>query len=196
MRFAFRALLPVLMVGSMACSGSSTSPSSGSVLNLMMTDAPFQDAKAVLVTFNEVSAHASGGDWKTLPFAGNPAPLMRTCDLKKLEGSKQDILGTGTLAAGHYTQVRLVVSSATIYFDNPTDPLAPACGDAATFAAPGGNSAPLTVVSGDVKLTREFDVPQAGVTTMVVDFNGAQSIFLTGTGNYQMTPVIAVVSVQ
>jgi hypothetical protein len=198
MRFASRALLPVLMVGSMACSGSSTSPSSGSVLNLMMTDAPFQDAKAVLVTFNEVSVHASGGDWKTLPFAGNPAPLMRTCDLKKLEGNQQDILGTGTLAAGHYTQVRLVVSSATLYFDNPTDPLAPACGDAATFAVPASitSPAPLTVVSGEVKLTREFDVPPAGVTTMVVDFKGAQSIFLTGTGDYKMTPVITVVSVQ
>jgi hypothetical protein len=180
----------------MACSGSSTSPSSGSVLNLMMTDAPFQDAKAVLVTFNEVSAHASGGDWKTLPFAGNPAPAMRTCDLKKLEGNKTDILGTGPLDPGHYTQVRLVVYSATIYLENATDPAAPACGDAATFAAPLGNSQSLTVVSGDVKLTREFDVPQGGVTTMVVDFQGAQSIFLTGTGTYQMTPVLTVVSVQ
>ena len=29
----------------------------------------------------------------------------------------QDILGTGELASGHYTQVRLTVSSAALYFD-------------------------------------------------------------------------------
>jgi hypothetical protein len=180
-----------LAVASMACSSSSTSPSSASVLNVMMKDAPFSDAKALLVTFSEVSAHASGGDWKTLPFAGTPAPTTRTCDLKKLE-TAQDILGTGTLAAGHYTQVRLMVSSATIYFDNPSS--GPAC--ATTIAAPLGNFAQVTIPSGEVKLNREFDVPTAGATTMLLDFNGDQSVNLTGSGSYMMSPVIAVVSVQ
>jgi uncharacterized protein DUF4382 len=176
---------------SMACSGSSSSPSSASVFNVLMKDAPFSDAKALLVTFSEVSAHASGGDWTTLPFAGTPTPTTRTCDLKKLE-TAQDILGTGTLVAGHYTQVRLVVSSATIYFDNPSS--GPAC--ATTIPAPAGNSAQVTIPSGEVKLNREFDVPTAGATTMLVDFKGDQSVILTGTGTYMMTPVIAVVSVQ
>lgn len=180
-----------LAVLSMACSGSSTSPSSASVLNMAIKDAPFSDAKALLVTFSDVSAHASGGDWKTLPFAGTPAPTTRTCDLKKLE-TAQDILGTGTIAAGHYTQVRLVVSSAAIYFDNPSS--GPAC--ATTIPAPAGNFAQVTIPSGEVKLNREFDVPAAGATTMLVDFKGDQSVNLTGSGTYMMSPVIAVVSVQ
>jgi len=184
-------LLAGVAVASMACSSSSTSPSSASVLNMMIKDAPFSDAKALLVTFSEVSAHASGGDWKTLPFAGTPAPTTRTCDLKKLE-TAQDILGTGAIAAGHYTQVRLVVSSAAIYFDNPSS--GPAC--ATTIDAPAGNSAQVTIPSGEVKLNREFDVPAAGATTMLVDFNGDQSVNLTGNGTYMMSPVIAVVSVQ
>jgi hypothetical protein len=191
MRIVSRGLLAVLTVGSMACSGSSTSPSSASLLNLMMKDAPFSDAKALLVTFSEVSAHASGGDWKTLPFAGTPAPTTRTCDLKKLE-TAQDILGTGTIVAGHYTQVRLVVASAAIYFDNPSS--GPAC--ATTIPAPAGNFAQVTIPSGEVKLNREFDVPAAGATTMLVDFKGDQSVNLTGNGTYMMSPVIAVVSVQ
>jgi hypothetical protein len=158
---------------------------------MMIKDAPFSDAKALLVTFSEVSAHASGGDWKTLPFAGTPAPTTRTCDLKKLE-TAQDVLGTGTLVAGHYTQVRLVVSSAAIYFDNPSS--GPAC--ATTIPAPAGNFAQVTIPSGEVKLNREFDVPAAGATTMLVDFKGDQSVNLTGSGTYMMSPVIAVVSVQ
>ena len=184
-------LLAGIAVTSIACSSSSTSPSSASVLNMMIKDAPFSDAKALLVTFSEVSAHASGGDWKTLPFAGTPAPTTRTCDLKKLE-TAQDVLGTGTLVAGHYTQVRLVVSSAAIYFDNPSS--GPAC--ATTIPAPAGNFAQVTIPSGEVKLNREFDVPAAGATTMLVDFKGDQSVNLTGSGTYMMSPVIAVVSVQ
>jgi len=184
-----------LAVFSMACSGSSTSPSSTSVLNMMMKDAPFSDAKALLVTFSEVSAHTSGGDWATLPFApptpGAPPPATRTCDLKKLE-TAQDILGTGTIAAGHYTQVRLVVQSAAIYFDSAST--GPAC--APTIPTPPGNFAPVNIPSGEVKLNREFDAPAGGATTMLLDFKGDQSVILTGSGTYQMSPVIAVVSVQ
>jgi hypothetical protein len=183
-----------LAVFSMACSGSSTSPSSSSTLKVMIKDAPFKDATAVLVTFSDVSAHASGGDWKSLlPFAGSPAPATRTCDLKRLEAAT-DVLGTGPLPAGHYTQVRLIVQSAAIYFGSTSS--GPACADTAAFGLPAGNPASLTVVSGEVKLNREFDVPPAGVTMMTVDFQGDKSIFLTGSGNYQMTPVIAVVSVE
>jgi hypothetical protein len=184
-------LLAGLAVFSMACSSSSTSPSSASTFNMMIKDAPYSSAKALLVTFSEVSAHASGGDWKTLPFAGTPAPTSRTCDLKKLE-TAQDMLGTGILVAGHYTQVRLVVTSATLYFDNASS--GPAC--AASIPAPAGSSAPVSISSGEVKLNREFDVPEAGATTMLVDFKGDQSVHETGNGTYQMSPVIAVVSVQ
>src|SRR5262245_13200549 len=96
-----RWFLAALAVVSMACSGSSPGPSSASMLHVMMKDAPFSDAKALLVTFSEVSAHASGGDWKSLPFAGGAT--TRQCDLKKLTDA-QDVLGTGPMAPGHYTQ--------------------------------------------------------------------------------------------
>src|SRR6266853_113592 len=189
MRTGSRALLAALTVLSMACSGSTTSPSSGSTLNVMIKDSPFSDAKALLVTFSEVSAHASGGDWKTLPFAA--AATTRTCDLKKL-ATAQDVLGTGILEAGHYTQVRLVVTGAALYFDNASS--GAAC--APTIATPAGRSAMVNVSSGEVKLNREFDVATAGATTMLVDFDGDKSVKDTGNGTYQMSPVIAVVSVQ
>lgn len=188
-----RVSLVVLSVVAIGCSSSSTSPSSTtqSSLNVMLTDSPFSDGKALLVTFSEVSAHATGGAFVTLPFANNTT--SRTCDLKKLTNGAQDVLGTAPLTAGHYTQVRLVVSSATIYFDNPSSGPS-AC--APTIAAPAGSSASVTVPSGTVLLNREFDVTSTGATSMLLDFNGDQSVITTGNGQYMMTPVISVVSVQ
>src|SRR5215471_8923293 len=100
-----------------ACGGSTSAPSSGGTLNVLLKDSPFGDAKALLVTFSAVSAHLSGADFVPLTFTGGTA--SRTCDLKKLT-TAQDLLGTGNLAAGHYTELRLVVSSAALYFDAPS----------------------------------------------------------------------------
>src|ERR1044071_2717124 len=99
-----------------ACSNSTTSPTtstptpSGSgtmppattaTLKVMLKDGPFVGAKALLVTFSEISAHVSGGDFASLPFVGGAS--SRTCDLEKLT-TAQDVLGTGPLPVGHYTQ--------------------------------------------------------------------------------------------
>jgi len=178
-----------------ACGGSSstaspTSPSTAAAtLNIVLKDSPFTDAKALLVTFTTVSAHATGGDFLTLPFVSGAT--SRTCDLKKLQ-STQDVLGTGPLAAGHYTQIRLVVSSATLYFDNAST--GSPC--ASTIATPSGRSAAVDVPSGDLRLNREFDVTSTGATTILLDFDGDQSVKQTGNGGYMMTPVVTVVSVQ
>jgi hypothetical protein len=164
------------------------------MLAIQLTDSPFSDAKALLVTFSDVSVHsADPGDWKTLPFATGSS---RTCDLKKLNGAT-DVLGVGPLPTGKYTQVRLNVSSAVIYFDAPSagGPCAP------VIAPPPGANAPVDIPSGEVKLNNEFTVSGSG-TTMLLDFDGDQSIHQTGGGNgskngkYMMSPVIRVVSVQ
>ena len=181
-----------LAASSYACGSSSpASPSGSGTLNLRITDSPYSDAKALLVTFSEVTAHKSETEGRTtVAFAGGAT--TRTCDLKKLQSGAQDILGVGTLPAGHYTMVRLVVSSASLYFDNASD--GPAC--AATIAAPAGRNAALSIPSGEVKLNREFDVAASGSTTMLIDFDGDRSVVELGNGGYRMTPVIGVVSVQ
>jgi hypothetical protein len=173
--------------------GSDTSPSGTTgTMRMMLKDSPFTDAKSLLVTFSEVDAHksdATEGSWSKLPFTGGAA--TRTCDLKKLQ-TAQDVLGTGPLATGHYTQVRLVVSTAVIYFENA------ATGDAcaASIAAPAGRNATVTIPSGEVKLNREFDVSSGTTTTMLLDFDGDRSVRETGNNQFMMSPVISVVSVQ
>jgi len=192
MRIIFTALVTcAVVVASCGGSNSPTSPSGTTgLLNLQLTDSPYGDAKSVLVTFSTVTAHRdTEGDFTTLPFA--EGTTARTCDLKKLEDA-QDVLGVGTLPSGHYTQVRLVVSSATIYFEHAAE--GDAC--APTVIAPEGRSASLEIPSGEVKLNRQFDVPEGGSTTMLLDFDGDRSIRETGNGRYMMTPVITVQSVQ
>jgi hypothetical protein len=182
-------------------SGGGTSSAIGS-LSIHLTDSPFSDAKALLVTFREVSVHnADPGEWKTISFASG---TMRTCDLKKLQGAT-GLLGVGSLPAGKYTQIRLNVLSAALYFDNASvgGPCAP------QIAAPAGTSAPVEIPSGEIKLNNEFTLTSAGAT-ITLDFDGDQSVRQTGSGNgngngnsqgrsntkYMMVPVIRVVSVQ
>lgn len=183
----------MVTIGTLAlagCSGSPTNPSDSGTLRVMLRDSPFADAKAVLVTFSEVTAHRDGdAGFTKVPFAEGAG--SRTCDLKKLE-TAQDVLGVGALPAGRYTQVRLHVASAALYFDNPSS--GGAC--APSVAVPAGRSAALEIPSGEVRLNREFAVPEAGTTTMLLDFDGDRSIRETGNGRFLMTPVITVMSVQ
>jgi hypothetical protein len=191
MRLVAATGIALTLAAAVACGGSPSGPSGTGSLSVMLKDSPYSDANALLVTFTDVSVHKSDDaaeTWTKLPFAGGAT--TRTCDLKKLV-TAQDILGVGTLAAGHYTQLRLTVSAASLYTGFSSGN---ACDT--TLAAPTGLIASVDVPSGIVKLNREFDVAAAGATTILVDFDGDKSVTLTGNGRYLMSPVISVVSVQ
>ena len=126
--------------------------------------------------------------WMDLDLGG----ATRMCDLKKLESGNNDVLGTGAFPAGHVTQIRLVVDSASLYFDDTSD--GDAC--ALVIVEPDGTSADLRIPSGEIKLNRGFDLTVEDATTVLIDFDAAKSIHETGSGQYIMRPVIAIVSVQ
>ena len=208
-------ILPVALVALViACSGSTvkspaapTDPSAGNgstpgpgpsgtgILSIMIKDSPFSEATALLVTFSEVSVHASGGDWVTLPFAGDAT--TRTCDLKRLVDS-QDVLGVGQLTAGHYTQLRVTVTSAKIYFTAKTSTAGPVCAPALTLSPTTDPGVTVDLPSGTLKLNHPFDLVASTTTptTILLDFDGDKSIHQTGNDKYKMMPVISVVSVQ
>jgi hypothetical protein len=183
------AVATAVAIGVVACSDAPSSPSSlgGGNFNLQLKDSPFTDAKAVFVTFSSVRVHRTDSEWTSLTFANSAT--SRTCDLKKLE-TATDVLGAASLPAGHYTQVRLVVQSGTLYFDNASS--GAAC--APTLTAPAGASAALDIPSGEVKLNREFDVTATSTMNMLIDFDGDQSVHQTSPGHYRMSPVITIVS--
>jgi hypothetical protein len=175
--------------GGTGTAGAAGTGEASGTLTVNLTDSPFSNAKAVLVTFSEVQVHHSGRGWVTVPFAAGPS---RTCDLKNLVGGAQDVLGAGSLPAGHYTQIRLVVTQSTLYFDNPS--AGPACGS--YILPPLGQNASLEISSGEIKLNREFDLAAAGTGNILLDFEGDKSIHKTGNDRYLMNPVISIVSVQ
>ena len=195
-----------LSLGTIGCSGDTTaSPSGGSgatnggaggamsTLAIHLTDSPFSDASAFLITFSEVSVHsADPGAWTTLTFSGGAT--SRTCDLKQLQMGGTDLLGTTPLTVGtKYTQIRLTITGAALY--NQPWGMGP-CASGATLPAGGAS---VDVPSGEVKLNQEFTVTGTG-TKIVLDFDGDQSVHQTGSskgsGKYIMNPVIRVVSVQ
>ena len=178
-----------LTTAAAACGDSPSAPGGTASLSMRLTDSPYSDAQAVLVTFSSVSVHRTGSAFTTIPFADGAT--SRTCDLKKLENGADDILGTVGVPSGDYTQIRLMVASAVLYFGNPS--VGPAC--AATVAAPLGNSATVTIPSGDIRLNRPFTLTANTATTILLDFDGDRSIHETSAGNYSMNPVITVVSV-
>lgn len=192
MRNWIPALGVVVLLG-VSCSGPSGQTGS---LTVNLKDGPYADAQAMLVTFSGVSAHHTDEEWQTLAFAVDPTtsqpPPTLTCDLKKLV-NVFDVLGTGQILAGHYTQLRVVVQSAALY-SSPTPATAPAC--AATMTPPAGLIGNVEIPSGEVKLNREFTIPEGGATKILIDFDGERSVHAMGNGRFSMTPVIAIMSVE
>jgi hypothetical protein len=179
------------------CGGSPTAPSDGAsasgspgTLNLRITDSPYSKAKAVLVTFSEVTAQREGNGTK-VPFA-DPSASTWTCDLKKLQNGAQDLLATARPSAGVYTELRLVVHSAKIFFDNSAVSPTPC---ARSIPEPAGASFPLTMVGREVRLNGSFGLASDAATTILIDFDGESSIRQTG-AEYMMDPVVRIVSVQ
>ena len=178
-------VLGVVVALGVSCSGPSGQTGS---LTVNLKDGPYADAQAMLVTFSGVSAHHADEEWQPLAFAGSAATI--TCDLKRLV-NVFDVLGTGQILAGHYTQLRVVVQSAALYSSATQGP---AC--AANMTPPAGLIGNVEIPSGEVKLNREFTIPEGGATKILIDFDGDQSVRAMGNGRFSMTPVIAIMSVE
>lgn len=184
-------LLLFLAVGLVACGGNDNGLISGPSGSLVVriTDAPFSDAQAVLITFSEVSAQRDNGGFERLAFASGGQ--SRNCDMKKLYGGKMDVLAQGALPAGHYAGMRFRISGGTLFFDNPT--VLPACANEAR--APRGSSASLDLADSEAITLRDFNVKAGATTTITVDFAGPESIHGSLNGGFVLQPVIRVDSV-
>ncbi len=192
--------------GSGASSGGSAGTSGSGRVTIQMTDSPYGDASAVLVEISEVSVHSSGGGWQSVPMEMDGTI---TCDLKKLEGPV-DIVGDGVFEAGHYTGMRLTVDAGAIFFGDAVAG-GDACVPTADVVEPADPKGTVVVPSGVIHINRQFTVPDGGVVTILLDFDGDASIREINenaacngnkktceeesVGTYRLSPVISVVSV-
>lgn len=159
-------------------------------LRIGLTDAPSCGYDAVNVSVQRVRVHQSSsadpGDagWQELVFS--PA---RRIDLLSLTNGVFADLGTLSLPAGSYTQVRLVLA--------PNGSGSPAA-NAATLSGSGDEVAlttPSAQQSGS-KINADVDVPAGKVAELMLDFDACKSIVRAGnSGQYILKPVIAAIPV-
>jgi hypothetical protein len=172
-----------------ACGGGSSTavaPAPGT-LRVALTDAPACGFDQVNVTVERVRVHrsssANDNDSGWTDIAVNPA---RKIDLLSLTNGVIAELGQTTLAAGHYTQIRLLLSpnrggspanSVVLSSDGSETPIA--------------LDTPSATQSG-IKLINGFTVTSNELTDLLLDFDACRSIVQRGNGSYGLKPVITV----
>jgi hypothetical protein len=174
-----------------ACGGGGGSATANGSLSVALTDAPSCGYDHVFVTVEKVRVHqsASAGDseggWTEL--AVSPA---RRIDLLDLTNGVLEELGTTQLAAGHYSQIRLVLASNTGTGTSSVANAVQLTGDSTVIplATPSGQQSGL-------KLQAHFDVAEGQTTDVVLDFDACKSVVKAGnSGNkYNLKPVLSVV---
>jgi Domain of unknown function (DUF4382) len=178
-------VVSALLAGCGSGGGSGGSAASPGTLGVSMTDAPACGFDAVNVTVVKVrvnqSSTASDTDPGWTDITLNPPQKI---DLLSLNNGVLDSLGETPLAAGHYTQLRLVLDPNTgAGFANS---VVPTGGVETTLATP-------SAVQSGIKLINQFDVVAGQRVDLVLDFNACKSIVTRGNGTYALKPVITVV---
>ena len=143
------------------------------MLEVRVTDAPPDAVTKIDVTISRLQVHRAGAGvdqgWIEV------FSTSTTFDLVELTGVEQ-VLSTGLFPAGKYTQIRMDVVTVEVTY---------MVGGATTTAAARVPSDKLKVVGG-------FVVEAGGATTtvLVLDFDAAKSVVLTGQGKVLFKPVV------
>jgi hypothetical protein len=184
-----------LTLAAFGCSGdddAATGSGGTGRIEVRLTDAP-GPYEAVPITIARVEAHRSGGAADADTDAGATdagagdddsgeggwivlVDTPQTHDLLQLRNGVEAALGGRDLPAGHYTQIRLILSDANVVV--------------------GGETEPVKVPSGfqtGFKLNHDFHVEADTTYALVLDFDAQASIKETGAG-YLLTPVLSVKS--
>lgn len=172
-----------------ACGGGGSGGDGGSGnLSVSLTDSTLPGFQAIYVTVDQVQAHPDGdGGWVTV---GTP---HKTVDLLKLINGVREELGVASLAAGHYTQLRLVLGSSPGAGLNLLSQLHPF---ANYFIDDSNAVVELKVPSGlqtGIKIVRGFDINANQTTELLLDFDAMRSVVMAGSsGLWLLKPTIKV----
>ncbi|MBI4287940.1 MAG: DUF4382 domain-containing protein [Chloroflexi bacterium] len=138
------------------------------ILQLMATDPPPPDVEKVLVTVRQIEVFLSAGEnsrWITIAQEPQTFDLLRIAEVQKFLGQQQVDPGT-------YTKVRFLISEATVVVK--------------------GVERPAQVPADSFSLVRPFIVEEGKTTSVLLDFDGARSLNVTGQDQFVMTPVVNV----
>ncbi len=163
-----------------ACGGGGGDSTGSGEVSMSITDAKplLPDGVTNLwVTFTEVLVHKSGGGWISLPLTGDLP--YNTIDLLQFsDGKTTELVPPVLLEYGKYTQIRLVIESATIKFDNE-------------------KVCDVEIPSEHLKTDKNFIVEvDQSAADIVIDFDLSRSLVVTdpfGTPSYKLKPVLHIV---
>jgi hypothetical protein len=153
-----------------ASCGTDVSANTGTI-EVRVTDAPPEyDIATIDVTFSEVAVHTAGdtgdGEWIYITIVDG------TLDLLLLQDGVDALMATGSVTAGNYTQLRVIIDTITVTLNNDDEP------------------PEVILPSGVLKLVRPFTVEEGVTTTLLLDFIAAESIVVTGDGKVIFQPVV------
>lgn len=168
-----------------ACGGGGGSAGSGSgTLQLSLTDAPACGFDAVNVTITGLSVNQSAtavtgdGTWVDVPVTAQKINLLN------LQNGVLATLGKTPLAAGHYTQMRLMLAANS--GNTLSNSVVPTGGLETALDTP-------SAVQSGLKLNVDMTVAANQIADFVLDFNACRSVVTAGaSGKYLLKPVIAV----
>lgn len=173
-------LVAVLVAG---CGGGSSTPIPGT-LGVSLTDAPACGYDAVNVTVNKVRVHQSASAPDTAAgWTDITLTPPRKINLLSLNNGALDSLGETPLAAGQYTQLRLVLDPNI--GNGLSNSVVPTGGVETALVTP-------SAIQSGIKLINQFNVVSGQRVDLVLDFDACKSIVLNGAGHYMLKPVIRV----
>ena len=181
---SFMAILTVVLLS--GCGSSNSSSQGTGTLGVSLTDAAAGGFDAVNVTVREFRVHQSStasetdSGWSDIML--NPP---RKINLLNLTNGALDALGQTSLPAGHYTQLRLVLSPNTGTTIANSVVLSGTTTELPLFTPSG--------VQTGIKLIHEFDVAPGQHVDLVLDFDALKSVVTRGNGTYALKPVIKVI---
>ena len=162
--------LLALAAWAMAGCGGGSSDGTGRI-QISLVDAPF-GADEINVEIASVQVHKAGGSWMTVKTYDPPLPVNL---LDYSTGGSSLMLADAPLDAGHYTMVRLMLTSAEIVIGGVPHPV-----DLQNVEQTG------------VKCNGEFTVESGELMALILDFNAGRSFVNNppGSDNYMLHPVM------
>jgi predicted small secreted protein len=193
MKIMYPVFVVLILASAIMAGCTTTDPVGQSTLIIAVKDAPkttdIGTINNLFLTIGEVSVHRASGNetaaesddemeatesddsgtagWIVVVDKPQRVDLMQLTDVSEVIGQKD-------MEAGKYTQIRLKIDSGTITVD--------------------GREHNLVVPSGVLRLNRGFVLNQNETLKLTLDFNVEKSIIRTGSDQYKLKPVIAVIS--